>query len=247
TRRAARARLRARRHRADALDTRGLRESRITHTPHAAPDAPAVLSQRADVLRDDGADLLDRSDAHAALPSRSRRLQCESGPRRCGRAGATRRRRTPARRRPPQTPTASPPPPPRRPRPRLRRGRRAYPRRRKRESPRRFPFIARHHAPRLVTHRHRPLFLRATNFHRYHLAYQLRARLLDVHQTRGAGFRDFIERVGPKAGRYSVGAERLDDPVHHRGDFSVVERRLRDTWHFDQVLPASRHAEKIRG
>ena len=58
---AARTRLRARRHRADAAHPRGVRESRGADAPHAAPDAPPVLSRRADVLRDDGADILDRS------------------------------------------------------------------------------------------------------------------------------------------------------------------------------------------
>ena len=72
------ARLRARRHRADAADSGIVRESRVADAPHAAPDAAAVLSRRADVLRDDGADILDRSDAHAALPRRSRRFQRKS-------------------------------------------------------------------------------------------------------------------------------------------------------------------------
>ena len=53
-------------------------ESRRAHAPHAAPDAPAVLSRRADVLRDDRADLLDRFDAHDSLPRRPRQLHRES-------------------------------------------------------------------------------------------------------------------------------------------------------------------------
>ncbi len=105
----ARARIRARRHRADAAHPRGVPESGRAHAPHAAPDAAAVLSGRADVLRDDGADLLDRFDADDSVPGGSRRLQRGRRARRCRRAVAVRRRRGAAcRRRQSPTPTASP-------------------------------------------------------------------------------------------------------------------------------------------